>query len=577
MSRVGKKKLEVLARVDSRLLFRDRQDDVAQRRQASDYITVYEWTDDHRLEYFVFSALAPGDERTVRGILGNPYWEIPTTFGHPFISSPGGTASISYAPYEPTTDKLVPFVIDRSFRGARPSYVEMLQEFCLYHRLYFVPQRGGERIGIDLYVCMRGLAPDIEVVRLEYGEFGTVVRARYDFVRDFLAAKGMVLVRLHEHRARKIDCALPDSDMTLPKKLSRANLKIEVFSDARSRRFGGLQSVFSAKDVIMGLRRPLLLGYHGNGERNKVARPVSFQVRSLDGRRIQKVSFRSGIARGLPPVFFQRGVLSKYYERPSHYEVEHGLLRCSAGWVLRFHERARDLVYAGLGDIAKELPREEQLHWQQHNVAPKLADVEDAHPFICSREIFPEASKDHLLVTMQKLNRVWAKSFGSPLFRALAPGDEYCQRSLHVPFSEETKEFDEQMLYMAKLFNESIQLPGERDLQAGIDSKGPIDSLERFLEERLGVPPMNARHWVKPLRDLQSVRSAGAAHRRGRKYSRIASKSRIGSWNNKTYVVGLMDRIADMLEILMGVAGGEPKDVPRIPAKKPVQDKDDRV
>lgn len=536
------------------MLFADGQGEITPRRQASDYITVYEWTDDHRISRALFSVLAPGDKRTVQRVLRDSCWEVPMTFGHPFMSSSGGTEPISYASYEPTPDNLVPFVIDRSFNSARPDYVEILQEFSLFHNLYFVPQRGGERIGTDLLVCMRGSAQDIEVVRFKYGQFGTVVEARNDFVRDFLAAKGMVLVRQHDHYARCFDCKLPDSDVKLTKRLSRACMQVQVFSDTSSRRFGGLQSAFSAKDVTTGLRRPLFLGCRRANHRDKVARPVPFLVRSLDGRRVQKVTCHSGITIGLPPVFFERRVLSKYYDHPSRYEVGHGLVRCRTGWVLRFHERAPDLVWAGLGDIARELPRDEQLYWRQHNVTPELKESDGPRPFLSSEEIQPEASKDHLLDTMNELNRVWTKRVGSPLFKELALGDEYCQRSLHVPFSEETKEFDEQILSMAKLFNDSIDLSGSRDGSASGDREGLIALLETFLEKSFGVPQLNAQHWVKPLRELQKVRSKGAAHPRGREYSKIATKCRFGSWNNKAYVVGLMDRIAEMLEILTNVA-----------------------
>jgi len=72
----------------------------------------------------------------------------------------------------------------------------------------------------------------------------------------------------------------------------------------------------------------------------------------------------------LTPVFFRKAVLDKYYQQPGKYSFEPGYLRCAGLWGMSLDNHLDDYVVAWLGDLGRDLPYQEQLHWRSHNVAP---------------------------------------------------------------------------------------------------------------------------------------------------------------------------------------------------------------
>jgi hypothetical protein len=115
-------------------------------------------------------------------------------------------------------------------------------------------------------------------------------------------------------------------------------------------------------------------------------------------------------------------------------------------------------------------------------------------------------------------NNKWKKKFGWELFKPLAEKDEYYFKILHVPLTNEQREFDEQVLALTKVFIDSLN---EKELAKGItqekDNAKGLDKLEAFLKHHNGYSePM-----MEFLRKLQGLRSACSAHRKGESYEKL--------------------------------------------------------
>lgn len=91
--------------------------------------------------------------------------------------------------------------------------------------------------------------------------------------------------------------------------------------------------------------------------------------------------------------------------------------------------------------------------------------------------------------------------------------------------TNEQREFDEQVLTLAKLFIDSLN---EKELEKGLsitkeNPKG-LDKLEAFLLDKgLQYPKM-----IEFLRKLQALRSTTAAHRKGEQYEKLKKYFSIG-------------------------------------------------
>jgi hypothetical protein len=96
----------------------------------------------------------------------------------------------------------------------------------------------------------------------------------------------------------------------------------------------------------------------------------------------------------LTPVYFRREVLAKYFTEPERYSVSDGQLACLSLWTCQIDNDLRSHVVVFLGDLGRDLPYEERLHWRQFNVAPE-GGVSETN-FRRSRSgISPRVRQDH--------------------------------------------------------------------------------------------------------------------------------------------------------------------------------------
>jgi hypothetical protein len=219
-------------------------------------------------------------------------------------------------------------------------------------------------------------------------------------------------------------------------------------------------------------------------------------------------------------------VLKKYYESPSIFSVEDGYLRREGFWGLRMMNNHRDHVVVWLGDL-KGLPYKEQTHWRAFNLTPSDRKIShtDFTRNIEGNFSDPEHPELYFKYKFRLFQKAWHKKFGWHLFHPLSNEDNHHMKFLHVPTTNDQKEFDDQVASIAKVFIDSLN---GKNLTKGItvekQNPGSIDKLEAFLSsQRLSAPQM-----ITFLRNLQTLRSTGVAHRKGSRYEKVKKLFDIG-------------------------------------------------
>lgn len=231
----------------------------------------------------------------------------------------------------------------------------------------------------------------------------------------------------------------------------------------------------------------------------------------------------------LTPIFFDKEVLERYYNKPSEYSIQDGALFYGIKWMLRLDNNSKDSITVYLGDLG-DLPHKEQLHWKAHNILSgslsKVAFSRDFMAEFCS-------AQEPSLVFKQRLggfNNNWREKFGWDLFKPLNKEDEHHIKSLKVP-KDEQKEFDEVILSLNKIIIDSLNV---EEMKKGLEltgGKGSITVLQKYLDQKYNF---NSNEMFHFLRDLQELRSRGSAHRKGDDYPAVYDKLNEGDFS-KTF------------------------------------------
>lgn len=207
--------------------------------------------------------------------------------------------------------------------------------------------------------------------------------------------------------------------------------------------------------------------------------------------------------------YFKKEVLNKYYNEPSKYEVD-GFYVKSRFFYLKIDNNVEDYVAVFLKDLAS-IPNKEQLHWKQYNIGPQKGMSKTYYRTMIEGNWaeHPETVDLFFKERYKSVNRFWKRKFGWELYKALSEQDNHLFISLHVPTTDNVKEFCMQVLSIVKLTIDSLN---EKELAKNItldkDDKG-IRKFEKFLDFRgYTFPDM-----FEFLKHLQSLRSGLIAHR----------------------------------------------------------------
>ena len=124
---------------------------------------------------------------------------------------------------------------------------------------------------------------------------------------------------------------------------------------------------------------------------------------------------------------------------------------------------------------------------------------------------------------------------------------------MHLPLTEEWKEFDEQVQALAKVTVDSINVPIlSRESGQKIDRnaiKGSIDLLEAYLI-KIGVKDSERAQILFPFHAIQSIRSTGSAHRKGSNFEKTLTKLQLDNLSNHNKIKKLVVDLTRALSIL---------------------------
>lgn len=231
-----------------------------------------------------------------------------------------------------------------------------------------------------------------------------------------------------------------------------------------------------------------------------------------------------GAPQYLTPVFFKTAVLDKYRDEPSRYDVESGCLRCkingSALWCISIDNHGKDCVSVFLGDLG-HLPYAQQLHFASQNILE--GEVSDT--FFKSQIDAEFCDSTHPVEVFKRLyyqlRTVDGEVLGWHIFLPLADGDRHYMSSLKLLTHDEQKEFDEQILALTKILVDSLN---EKELYrlmpCECEDRG-ITLLESvFARQNI----YDGERHIKYLRNLQNLRSASVAHRKGKNYAKACKQ-----------------------------------------------------
>jgi hypothetical protein len=521
--------------------------------RPAEMVTTYlsEHADDHDIG--IYCCLVPND--AIGRSLDDLSWDLSCGEGHPgaVIRHEGGKEVVEYLRYGEYSG-IEPLVIYREFNGMRENYLEISEEFRLFHRL-FHDQKQDQYIKID----DSGNEHPVVIVKPER------IEIRLQEIQQFLAIKEM-------HLAVMFDCR-----ENSPRSLHDLGIQEgegEKHRDELSSYTLGYGDLNGLCDVggfsrLLGKRlfRPFpkeKSGFWGFAPREP-KKSTDFIIgidehgdEITNSSNPDQLSNYFGANPGEPhyltPVHFRKEVLDKYYQQPNKYSVEDGYLRCGSLWGMTMDNHHDDRVIAWLGDLGRDLPYEEQLHWRSFNIPPSGGVSKTFYKRQILAEFADSDQPEHVFKYQYRdFSETCKEVLGWPFLLPLAKEDAHFLEALHIPATDEQKDFDELILGLTKILVDSLN---EKELNYFIPAsetgeiKGSIARLEKVLSAK-GVAGFQ-KH-IKFIRDLQNLRSSGTAHRKGSNYRKIAEELEIDSQSLRMVFEGILIKGIDFLKFLQGL------------------------
>ena len=238
----------------------------------------------------------------------------------------------------------------------------------------------------------------------------------------------------------------------------------------------------------------------------------------------------------LTPVYFKPVVLDKYRNNPL-FTVTDRRLTCGSQWGVEIDNVDPDRVMVFLGDLGRDLPESERQHFLSFQISPV-----DHH---ISEEVFlndfmnmftdPSGPVSMLLRAREALDKAWQEQFGSAFYRDFHKNDSDVLRQIRIPSGYGEAEFDSVVMALSKAFVDYIDESNFKEH----DEKGSINKLDAFLRNK------NLTIDLGPLRDVQSIRSNGAAHGKGSNYDKLQNK--IVSEDHRADALDLINNLTSLL------------------------------
>ena len=410
-----------------------------------------------------------------------------------------------------------PLIHIRCFElGNYPSYTEISEEFRHYFDLY--EQHEGQKN--KAFLSADESSNPIEVIKVIDSNFKDIeVKIKKKYLNEFLYIKKMRLCIQFDNRRwvapvleRKIAEAFRSEGSDFLYSLNSGNIDgKKTFINFRGRKFIQYKDI----DFLHYEREEKYQEFSfidKNGEEQSWTCEENKRA-NFFGKNPEALNY-------LTLVSFRKDVLKKYYDKPKQYSVGDGHLKCAGAWMMEVDIQDNRVVVF-LGELSK-LPYLEQNHWKSYNITEraKISKVNFERSFECK---WTETDRPDFFFKKhyETFNKKWEKKYGWPFFKPLSNEDKYCFDALRVPLNEEQSEFDSQIMYLVKIFIESINT---KEMKKGLlkecaQNKSSIDVLTMFLKSK----DIENVQMIEFLKKLQELRSRGSAHIKGKNYEKTLS------------------------------------------------------
>lgn len=479
----------------------------------------------------------------------DPSWDLSLGQGLPSCTQYGSDLDglIEYNRYG--TKGIQPLVYWRNFYGVKPPYIEISEEFRHYHNLY-------HDVASNKYIKIDDNGDEEDIIIIEDDN---TVKIKLKAIKQFLAIKEMSLLFLF------------DSFYYSEKSLEELNIKqmyakpIKVDGLTYSISFGEVDwgfnnykslSRLNGKKLIIGFSKEYcgIWPYNGN-----IVEEFDDFVIGVDDNGCD-ITYTSNpdklgdyfgsnpeAPHYLTPVYFKKEVLNKYYNAPDKYTVNDGYISCAGLWGIKVDNDKKDYVVVFLGDLGRDLSHKERLYWKSFNVPPDNSGISKT----CWKRSFeaefwnPESADLKFKHEFLAFNEAWRSKYDWDLFIPLTKDDFYHYKTLRIPLNNQNN-FEEQVRGLVKIIIDSINVK-KIDTIIAANPDGSINKLEQFFKER-GLKDYD-KH-ISFLRDLQNLRSAAVAHRKGDNYVKSSKKFAIGNKPYDEIFESILDSINLLLEFL---------------------------
>ena len=512
--------------------------------KLNEMVTVYHEYEDkeEHSKHCIYCALIPSDK--IQDALAHSDWDLTFYRGMPggITYHKQGELQREYLRYG-VDNGVEPLIINRNFYRLREEYSEISEEFRLFHELYH-DRKTDEYLKIDD-------AGNEEIVAIATPDH---LQIRLKEIRQFLAVKEM-------HLAIQFIFSETSSHSLEELELQAGDENLQDGLMCWMRRYGDLTGIGNCRAFSRLVGKQLVeplskakSGFWPFAEETK-EKFVEFII-DIDenGDEIYATCNPHGGIEYLTPVHFSKKVLDKYYQERRKYSVEDSILRCGSLWGVFIDNHHEDRVCAWLGDLGRDLPYSEQQHWRLHNLPPTGGISKTFFDRQLGGQFTNSDMPEHIFEqSYRNLQKVSQENLGEQWLLPLNTADTYHLQGMRIPATDEQRDFDEVVLSLTKVLIDSLN-------EAYLKKVIPFEKREEYKDKRGIALLETALHLndikgvdvhIDFLRKLQSLRSSGSAHRKGRNYQKIAKHFDIKNKSFREALTEILNSATNVLDFFI--------------------------
>ncbi|WP_115710004.1 hypothetical protein [Legionella sainthelensi] len=470
------------------------------------WTTVYEISERDQLRVAYYSSFVKKSKS--KAILKEYQWDVSIGHGFPTIITEYKDEKTINKYHRHSYASFPPLVIARHFGVKEPS-LEIAEEFRLFHNLYFDTKK-------QVYLSFDEAGDEIEVVRVTSGQ----VQIKTNYLYKFMIEAKINLVLYFDctfSSPNKLEFEEIHKTEELIYSIYSGKIDEKYFSLLMGKKLINYGSVAFPSEPKKNYQE----FYVGGDE-------VNPKMSTCNPEKLDDLFIRKPNATGhyLTPVFFKKEVLTHYFNNSSEYTVTESTVSRKGAWHLHIDNQSADYLSVYLGDLGG-LPAQVQTYWKSFNLIPDGHAISQIYYERTMQASFVESTRsDHVFKKIySKLSKAWHQKFGWYLFKPLSTKDRHHLDCLRYMLTEEQSEFDLLIGSLAKILNDSVNCEQiEKLLGKKMEGSKSIILLEDLF---IYLNFEYASNFKIFLQKIQTLRSTGVAHRKGKEYDKAIEKYNI--------------------------------------------------